>query len=82
MVQPVDESVSFVQFAAQAGGLASHKARGPSVCAQALALRGLELVRDLVDLRVEVVEQFPCLRDVGVLVHSRHHPIITRYRAR
>lgn len=74
-MQSVDQSVGFVQFSAQARRFTSHQALTASVRPQALPFGRLQLLGDLVDVRVKGVQQFARLSRVGVL----HHPgIVSR----
>lgn len=69
-MQSIDQSVGFVQFSAQARRFTSHQALTASVRPQALPFGRLQLLGDLVDVRVKGVQQFARLSRVGVLHHS------------
>ena len=69
-MQSVDQSMGFIQFSAQARRLTSHQALTASVCAEGLLLGGLQLVGDLVDVRVQGLQQFARLSRIGVLLHN------------
>jgi hypothetical protein len=68
-VQSVDESVGFVEFLAQAGCFPARENLIPCVGATARLFSRFQLPRDLVDLHVEAMQQFPRLCSISVFAH-------------
>ena len=69
-MQSVDQSMGFIQFSAQARRLTSHQALTASVRAEGLLLGSLQLVGDLIDVRVKGLQQFTGLSRIGVVLHN------------
>jgi hypothetical protein len=80
-VQPVDQTVRFVEFVPQACYAASGNQRCVTLDASRAAFRGLHLSRDLVDVRMQRLQKFFRLGCVGVIDHVGIIPPTTTPRA-
>jgi len=70
-VQPVDESVRFVELVTKAGHPAPGNHSGVTVHSPRAAFSRFHLLRDVVDVGVKRLQQLPRLRRVGVVNHAR-----------
>jgi hypothetical protein len=61
--------MGFVEFPAQAGCVPARENLTARACAKAVLFSGFQLLRDLLDLHVEAMQQFPRLCCVGVFSH-------------
>jgi hypothetical protein len=68
-VQPVNQSVRFVEFVTQAGNPPPSDQSGVTLHTLRAVFGGFDLLRDLVDVGVQRLQQFPRLRYVGVIDH-------------
>jgi hypothetical protein len=68
-VQPVDESVRFVELVTKAGRPAPGNHSGVTLHSPRAALGGFHLLGDFVDVSVQRLQQLPSLRRVGVIDH-------------
>src|SRR5262249_9370275 len=80
-VYPVDQSMRFVEFPPQRHDPAACEGGGAAVHTQYSALGNLELLRDLVDLRMQRSPQLSRLRRIGVIHHLVIFTPTTRMRA-
>ena len=68
-MKPVDEPVRFIEFVPQTRHPAACDQRGVALNTSGADLRGLDLLRDLVDVRVQRLQEFSGLGRVGVIDH-------------
>jgi hypothetical protein len=68
-MQSVDEPMGFVEFPAQADRFPAGENLAARVSVKALFFGGFQLLRDLLDLHVEAMKQFPGLCCIGVFTH-------------
>jgi hypothetical protein len=69
-MQSIDESMRFVELAAQPGDPAPGDDSSATLHPLCAAFRRFHLLRDVVDVSVQRVQQFSRLRGVGVVAHS------------
>ena len=68
-MQPVDQSVCFVEFVTQGGNPPPCNQSGMSLHTPRAGFGGFDLPRDFVDVGVQRLQQLPRLRYVGVIDH-------------
>ena len=68
-MEPVDQSMRFVEFVTQAGHPAPGNQRSVTLHTPRTAFSGLHLLGDFIDVGVQRLQQFPRLRCVGVIDH-------------
>ena len=69
-MQSVDEPMGFVEFPPQADRFPAGETLAACVGVNALLFSGFQFLRDLLDLHVEAMQQFPRLCGVGVFTHG------------
>jgi hypothetical protein len=69
-MQSVDEPMGFVKFPPQADRFPAGENPAACVGVKALLFSGFQFLRDLLDLHVEAMQQFPRLCCVGVFTHG------------
>ncbi len=68
-MEPVDQSMRFIEFSPQRHDPAAREGGGAAVHAQNSALGNLELFGDLIDLSMKRSQQLSRLRRIGVIHH-------------
>jgi hypothetical protein len=81
-VQPVDESVGFVEFVTKTGHPAPGNHSGVTLHSPRTAFGRFHLLGDVVDVGVKRLQQLPRLRRVGVVNHVGIIPSTAAKRAR